>query len=101
MAEKIGSYEEAVDYINGIPKFTGKSSMEDTVSFLSYLGDPAQNCKMIHVAGTNGKGSVCAYLCSVLKEAGIAAGMFISPHLVTMRERLVEDGVMSSREEFM
>lgn len=99
--EKIGSYEEAVAYINRIPKFTGKSSMEDTIRFLGCLGDPAQNCKMIHVAGTNGKGSVCAYLCSVFKEAGIFAGMFVSPHLVTMRERLVAGGEAATEEEFL
>ena len=101
MTEKVSVYEEAERYINSIPRFTGKNSMEDTVRFLEHLGSPAQHCRIIHVAGTNGKGSVCAYLCSVLKEAGIAAGMFISPHLVTMRERLVADGVMASREEFL
>ena len=101
MTEQISVYEEAENYISSIPKFTGKNSMEDTVRFLDHLGSPAQDCRIIHVAGTNGKGSVCAYLCSVFKEAGIQAGMFISPHLVTMRERLVADGKVSTEEEFM
>lgn len=94
-------YEEAERYINSIPKFTGKSSMKETVRFLKHLGNPAQECKIIHVAGTNGKGSVCAYLCSVFQEAGIRAGMFTSPHLVTMRERFAAEGKMATEEEFL
>ena len=101
MTEKVSVYEEAERYINSIPRFTGKNSMEDTVRFLEHLGSPAQHCRIIHVAGTNGKGSVCAYLCSVFREAGISAGMFISPHLVSMRERLVADGVIATEEEFL
>ncbi len=100
MKEQIGGYEEAVSYINSLPKFYEKSSMENTARFLAHLGSPAQGCKIIHVAGTNGKGSVCAYLCSVFQEAGIRAGMFSSPHLVTMRERFHADGEMITREEF-
>ena len=101
MSGQVASYQEAEDYINNIPKFTGKNSIEDTHKFLRHLGDPAKNCKIIHIAGTNGKGSVCAYLCSVFREANIPAGMFTSPHLVTMRERLNVDGRMATEEEFM
>ncbi len=101
MTEEVSVYEEAERYINSIPRFTGKNSMEDTVRFLEHLGSPAQHCRIIHVAGTNGKGSVCAYLSSVFCEAGISAGMFISPHLVSMRERLVADGVIATEEEFL
>ncbi len=101
MTRQINSYEEAEAYINGIPKFTGKNSLEDTRLFLKHIGDPLKNRKIIHVAGTNGKGSVCAYLCSVLREAHISAGMFTSPHLVTMRERMAVDGHMATKEEFM
>lgn len=101
MMKQINTYREAEAYISDIPKFTGKSSMEDTRRFLEHMGNPAQNCKIIHIAGTNGKGSVCAYLCSVLKEAGIRAGMFISPHLVTMRERFALDGRIADEQEFM
>ena len=101
MLGRIGSYGEAEDYINSIPKFTGKNSIEDTRKFLEHLGNPAQNCKIIHIAGTNGKGSVCAYLCSVFRESHISVGMFTSPHLVSMRERMVVDGQMATEEEFM
>ena len=101
MAEKIDTYGKAEEYINNIPKFTGKSSLEDTRRFLEHLGSPAKNCRIIHIAGTNGKGSVCAYLCSVFREAKIPAGMFTSPHLVTMRERMAVNGEMATEEEFM
>ena len=101
MIEQIHTYREAEEYISAIPKFSGKNSMEYTKLFLQHLGNPGQNSKIIHIAGTNGKGSVCAYLCSVFREAGISAGMFISPHLVTMRERFVIEGQMISEEEFL
>ena len=94
-------YEEAERYINSIPKFTGKSSMKETVRFLKHLGNPAQECKIIHVAGTNGKGSVCAYLSSVLQQGGYRVGLFTSPHLVTMRERFRVDGELIGEDDFI
>ena len=81
----IGTFEEAVEYLFGIPRFTGKNLMEDTRAFLHRLGDPDRNMKIIHVAGTNGKGSVCAYLRSILETAGFTVSVFTSPHLVDVR----------------
>lgn len=52
------------------------------------LGNPEKDLRIIHVAGTNGKGSVCAYMSSILREAGYRTAVFTSPHLVDMRERL-------------
>lgn len=95
------SYEAAEKYILEIPRFTKKNNMEYTRRFLKHLGNPKGKIKTIHVAGTNGKGSVCAYLCSILREAGFSVGMFTSPHLVTMRERFVINGEMVSEEKFM
>ena len=54
------TYQEAVNYILEIPKFTKKNDREHTRAFLRYLGDPQEHMKVLHVAGTNGKGSVCA-----------------------------------------
>ncbi len=71
-AEEIAAFEAAENYINEIPKFTAKNAMEDTQEFLHRLGDPDEKMRIIHVAGTNGKGSVCAYLCSILRAAGYA-----------------------------
>ena len=61
------NYKEIVDYIEEIPKFTSKNPLEHTKNLLARLGNPQNDRKVIHVAGTNGKGSVCAYLDSMLK----------------------------------
>lgn len=94
------SYAEAQSYIEDIPKFAGKNTLEDTRKLLSIVSGENQKSKIIHVAGTNGKGSVCAYLRSILMESGRSVGMFISPHLETMRERIGIDGQMISEEDF-
>lgn len=101
MTEEVSVYEEAERYINSIPRFTGKNSMEDTVRFLEHLGSPAQHCRIIHVAGTNGKGSVCAYLRGILMESGYSVGMFTSPHLETMRERICIGEEKISEKKFV
>lgn len=99
--QSITSFEEAVQYLYHIPRFTSKNSMEDTREFLHRLGDPDRNLQVIHVAGTNGKGSVCAYLRSILEASGKKVAMFTSPHLVDVRERFVIAGQMVSKEEFL
>lgn len=76
-----------------IPMWTRKkNSLEDVRRFLDYLGNPDRDRPAIHVAGTNGKGSVCAFLTSILGEAGYSTGTFISPHLVEVRERFLING---------
>lgn len=96
----IRAFQEAQEYINHIPKFVKKNTMEDTRAFYRRLSCPCQDRKVIHVAGTNGKGSVCAYLQSVLIKAGYKTGLFISPHLVDIRERIRLDGELISVEDF-
>ena len=85
-------YEEAVNYINDIPKFTKKHDADHTRTFLEYLGNPQEDLKVLHVAGTNGKGSVCAYLDGMLRSEGRHTGLFTSPHLVRINERIVLHG---------
>lgn len=99
--ESIQSYEQAVEYLLDVPKFTGKNSLEDTRAFLQRLSNPEKNQKIIHIAGTNGKGSVCAYLCSLLMEAGFRVGTFISPHLVEMNERIAINRIPIRHEAFL
>ncbi len=102
ITDSTDAYTRAEQYIFSIPKFTKKNSMEHTRCFLRHLGCPKrEHVRTIHVAGTNGKGSVCAYLRSVLQEAGFSTGMFISPHLVSMRERFVINGEIISEDEFV
>lgn len=82
------TYDEAVEYILKVPRFTKKNSLEHTKQFLRFLGNPQKDLKVIHVAGTNGKGSVCVYLDAMLRAEGKAAGLFVSPHLIKMNERI-------------
>ena len=95
------NYEEAVNYIAEVPKFTTKNKAENTVELLRRLGHPEENYKVIHVAGTNGKGSVCAFLASILQHGGKRTGLFISPHLVKINERFQVDQVPVSDEIFL
>lgn len=93
--------KRAWDYIEGIPAINReKSSLKKVREFLTLLGNPDRNFSVIHVAGTNGKGSVCAMLTSCLCEAGISTGTFVSPHLVDIRERFLINGVMATEREF-
>lgn len=99
--QRITTYDQAVEYILNIPRFASKNTLEDTQKFLHRLGDPDAGLRILHVAGTNGKGSVCAYLRSVLEAAGRRVAVFTSPHLVDIRERFVTDGKMIEREAFL
>ena len=80
------------DYIYNIPKFSKKSSLANTRIMLARIGFDENSKKIIHVAGTNGKGSVCAYLAGILGKAGKKTGLFTSPHLVRINERIVING---------
>lgn len=94
------TYSQAVDYILEIPKFTKKNDALHTKTFLKYLGEPQKNLKVIHVAGTNGKGSVCAYLDGMLRSEDRRTGLFTSPHLIRINERIAIDGTPVDDETF-
>ena len=86
--------KKARDYLLGIPLWTKKKNTLDEVRhFLKELGNPDEQLNIIHVAGTNGKGSVCADLTAMLMEAGYHVGTFVSPHLTDVTERFLVDGV--------
>lgn len=93
------NYEELTHFLEQIPQFTEKNGLERATGLLKAMGNPENNFKVIHVAGSNGKGSVCAYLNEILIENGYRTGMFISPHLVDIRERIRMDNQFISREE--
>ena len=95
------NYEEAVAYIDETPKFTKKNSLDHTKECLRRLGNPQDKFKVIHVAGTNGKGSTCAFLTSVLREAGYSCGLFTSPHLVEINERFQINEVNIDNDTFL
>lgn len=94
-------YQDVENYILDVPKFTKKNQFHDTQKFYDFLGRPGEKQKIIHVAGTNGKGSVCAFLESILLEHGYSCGLFTSPHLITMRERMRINQIDISENEFV
>lgn len=102
---EIRTYKQAEEYILEVPKFTTKNPLEETRGFYQFLQRrdyKEENLgKIIHIAGTNGKGSVCSFVNSVCLESGYHVGMFTSPHLITMRERFIIDGEMISEEAFL
>ena len=75
-----------------------KLGLAPTLELLAVYGSPHRNLRVLHVAGTNGKGSTCAMLASVLTEAGFRTGLYASPHLVNFRERMRIDGQMIPEE---
>ena len=95
------TYKEAEAYINNVPKFTSKNKPENTMELIRRLGHPERSMKVIHVAGTNGKGSVCAFLSSMLTEGGKRTGLFTSPHLVKINERFQINNEPVSDEIFL
>jgi dihydrofolate synthase/folylpolyglutamate synthase len=91
--------QEALDWLND-SQFTGiKLGLENTFRLLKATGNPQERLRFLHIAGTNGKGSVCAMLDSCLRVAGHKTGLYTSPHLVDFRERIRVDGVMISPQE--
>ena len=88
-------------FLNEVPRFTQKHALADTAKFLDFLGAPDEQMQIIHVAGTNGKGSVCAYLSSILMHAGYTTGLFTSPHLVKISERFRINGAVIEDEVFI
>ena len=83
------------------PRFQTIPSVENVQQYLEWFGHPEHAYKVIHVAGTNGKGSTCSFLESILRKSGIRTGLFTSPHLVTMRERMQIDCQMVDKECFV
>ena len=95
------NYAESCAYIDGLTKFTAKHSLAHTRECLALLDNPDRSFKIVHIAGTNGKGSTASYLESILRSAGIRTGLFTSPHLVDMRERFRVNGEIVSKEAFL
>ena len=93
-------FEKACSYIDGIPKFAPGTGLEHTQILLSSLGNPEKKYKSVHIAGTNGKGSVAKMTALMLEEAGFRVGLFISPHLIRMNERISINGAEITDEEF-
>ena len=93
------NYKETLEYIHSVCWKGSRPGLERTEMLLQMMGNPQNNTRFIHVAGTNGKGSVCSMLSSVLKEAGYKTGLYTSPFVRYFNERMAIDGEMISNEE--
>ena len=78
--------QETLGYLYGLERFGIKLGLEVVTELLGLLGNPQQQLKSIHIAGTNGKGSTANFISSVLQEAGYKVGLYTSPHLIKFNE---------------
>src|ERR1700736_934775 len=92
-------YQEALAWLYGTQRFGIKLGLENVQRLLRELNVPGKDQRIIHVAGTNGKGSVCAMIDSICRAAAYRTGLFTSPHLVTYRERIQVNGEVISQNE--
>lgn len=89
----------AIEWIHSTCKLGSKLGLENVTELSRRMGDPHRRFRSVHVAGTNGKGSVCAMLYTILRAAGYRTGLFTSPYLVDFRERIQADGVLIPYED--
>ena len=89
------------EYLASFDKFGIHLGLERIQQLLNALGNPHQQIPIIHVAGTNGKGSVCAFLLSILQSAGYRVGRYTSPHLLDWRERITINGEWISNQDLL
>lgn len=99
------TYQDTVDWLfqqfpayQKIGASAYKPGLENVHLLLNHFGNPHHHLKFIHVAGTNGKGSTCSMLASILKEAGQTVGLFTSPHIHDFRERIRVNGEMATEQ---
>ena len=96
-----GRYRQAIDFLYdrlnyersvNMPYSRAELKLDRMFRLLQLIGDPQRDQRIIHVAGTKGKGSTCAMLSSILQQAGYRTGLYTSPHLLRVEERLAVDG---------
>src|SRR5260221_11688102 len=95
------TYPEIIDRLFSLHRFGQKLGLETTRELLRRLGDPQKNLRFIHIAGTNGKGSVAAMCHSVLTAAGYRTGLYTSPHLVSFCERFQINGRLIAESDIV
>ena len=108
-AKDIRTFRSAVNYLDSLTNFeriigrqysSSKFGLARMNRILSELGNPHREFKSVHIVGTKGKGSTAAMLASMLRHCGIRVGLYTSPHILSLRERIVVDGKMISEAAF-
>jgi dihydrofolate synthase/folylpolyglutamate synthase len=92
-------YESAIEYLYNLKIYGMSLGLERIQHLLKELKSPHKDLKAVHVAGTNGKGSVCAMLSSILSAADYKVGLFTSPHLISFEERIMVNQRKISRDK--
>ena len=92
-------FKESIDWLYSFKQYGSKLGLERISFLMKQLKSPQNNIKIVHVTGTNGKGSVCKFVGSILQKAGYSVGVYISPHLERFSERIVIDDREVSEEE--
>ena len=87
------SYQETIDYLYGLQKHGIKLGLENSTRLMELMGNPQEEFRTVHIAGTNGKGSTSACIANILQTAGYRVGLYTSPHLVSFTERIRVHGV--------
>lgn len=93
------TYQETLKYLESFQRFGIRLGLRNIRRLLKLLGNPQESLKVIHIGGTNGKGSVGAFLFYILKEAGYKVGLYTSPHLIDFRERIRINNRLISKKE--
>jgi dihydrofolate synthase/folylpolyglutamate synthase len=92
-------YARVINYLFNLRRFGMRLGLQNITELLEKLGNPHEGLKYIHIGGTKGKGSVCAFVSSILRSAGYKVGMYISPHLVDYTERIQVNGQQISKTD--
>ncbi|MGL5973300.1 MAG: bifunctional folylpolyglutamate synthase/dihydrofolate synthase [Oscillospiraceae bacterium] len=95
------NYKDAVNYIENRGRGFFKGNLDDIKKIMSELGDPQNNLKFIHIAGTNGKGTTISFISKILKDNGYKVGTTISPYIINFRERIQINGDFISEEDLI
>jgi dihydrofolate synthase / folylpolyglutamate synthase len=107
MAATFSRYHDVEAFLDSIPAFSTQGAgaarfgLERMEEICSAMDNPETRVSFVHVAGTNGKGTTCRLLASIFQEAGLKAGLYTSPHLTDIRERIQVDGEWISKEEML
>ncbi len=98
---RLSEYEDALSYLYSLERFGVKLGLDTMEDVMKIVGNPHHGAKGVHIAGTNGKGSVAAMISSILRKSGYRTGTYTSPHLLRFEERIAVDGKPMNSHKLM